>query len=104
MLSYEALRAIGIEWVNPSADGRRAGYYRRIARTREEPTVRQAEHRLIFAEAAYNTFMTKGVTKTQDNREIPTNAKIIGNKLQGTGQPRRVLSFRAKLLKLILEA
>lgn len=103
MLTHEELKALGVEWVNPSADGRRPGYFRKVPRTRVEPTIRQAEHRLKFAQTAYNTFGTRGVTQTTDSREIPANAQIIANGLAGTGQPRRVISTREKLIRLILE-
>ncbi len=97
------LKTLGIEWVSGSADGRRQGYFRKIPRTRVEPTIRQAEHRLIFAETAYETFGKRGVVMTQDDRQIPKNATIIANKIKGTGQSTKVLSQREKLIRLILE-
>ncbi len=101
MITHEELKALGVEWVNTSADGRRPGYFRKVPRTRVEPTVRQAEHRLKFSQTAYNTFGIRGVTKTTDNREIPANARTIADRLHGSGQIRRALSPREKLIKLI---
>lgn len=103
MILHEELKALGVEWVNPSMNGRRPGYFRKVPRTRVKPTVKQAKHRLLFAKTAYNTFGSRGVVKTQDDRQIPKNAAIIANKLQGTGQPRREPSLQEKLVKLILE-
>lgn len=95
------LEEIGLEWV--SSTERRKGYFRRIPRTRADPSIKQAQHRLKFSEIAYETFMTKGVFQTQDNREIPANAQIIANKLKGTGQPKRIPSLQERLLRLLLE-
>lgn len=103
MISYEELKALGVEWVNPSANGLRQGYFRKIPRTRHDPTIRQIEHRLKFAKTAYETYGQSGVVKTPDDRQIPKNAEIIAKKLRGTGQPRKVLSMKEKLLKLIIK-
>lgn len=103
MISRADLEAMGVEYVSGSADGRRQGYFRKIPRTRQAPSIRQCQHRLKFAETAYETFGARGVVKTQDDRRIPKNATIIADKLQGTGQPRKVLSQREKLIRLILE-
>lgn len=103
MISREDLEAMGVEYVSGSADGRRQGYFRKIPRTRKEPSIRQCEHRLVFTETANETFGARGVVKTPDNRQISSNAAKIGDKLRGTGQPRREPSMQEKLIRLILE-
>lgn len=102
MISLEILKELGVEWVRPSTDGNRPGYYRKIPRTRRDPSIRQLEHRLRFAEIAYETFGERGVIETPDDRQIPRNAEIIGRELRGTGQPRGEQSQREKLIRLIL--
>lgn len=104
MISYDALRALGIEWVEPSSDGRRPGYYRRIPMTRNDPTPAQAQHRLRFSQVAYNTYGTRGTDETLDRRQIPANAAVIGDELRGTGSPKPELSVKEKLLLLILKS
>lgn len=102
MISSEMLKGLGVEWVRPSEGGNRPGYFRKIARTRRDPSVRQLEHRLKFAETAYGTFGERGVIITSDDRQISKNAGIIGKKLMGTARPKDVLSQREKLIRLIL--
>lgn len=104
MISHEELKALGVEWVNPSTDGRRPGYFRKIPRTRQEPSIRQAEHRLLFSQTAHKTFGERGVIRTPDDRQIPQNANIIANKLQGSGRPEPKPTMTQKLFRLILEA
>lgn len=103
MITSEILKGLNVEWVKPSRDGNRPGYYRKIPTTRRDPTVRQLEHRLKFSEIAYGTFGDRGVVKTTDNRQIPRNAALIGRELMGTSQPRKALSQRERLMRLLLK-
>lgn len=103
MISSAELEALGVEFVEPSSDGRRPGYYRRIPKTRSEPTLAQAQHRLKFSRVSHSLYGTRGSVETLDRREVPINASRIGEELKGSGQPKEVFTPEQKLLKLILQ-
>lgn len=103
MISKERLAELGIEYIPLSADGKRAGYFRRIARNRLEPSLRQAQHRLLFSEISHNLYLNRGTVETHDHRQIPRNTYEIGRSLLGTGHPEQKPSLQEKLLLLVLK-
>ncbi len=102
MISREILKELNIEWVSPSADGRRQGYFRRISENRSQPTYLQARHRLLFSELSYSGFGQKGIEVQQDGRALPIHAANLGRNLKGTGRPKPKPSLEEKLLRLLI--
>ena len=97
------ISGVELEWVNrPGRDGR-AGYYRRVPVTRRSPTIAQAEVRLRFSEVANSTAGVHGVQVVEDKRAIPVNASLIGEKLRGVKQPKKVKTMQEKIIELILK-
>lgn len=103
MISQEILQELGIEWVSAGKDGRN-GYFRRIAPNRKSPSLRQAEHRLLFSETSHRLYMNRGTITTHDGRQIPRNAHGIERSLLGTGQPKQKPSLQERLLLLVLKS
>lgn len=73
---------IHLEWVNRLLKSGAPGYFRRVAGSRESPSVPQAEARLAFSEISTHTHNMRGTTETLDHREISRNADHIGNELR----------------------
>ena len=97
------IAGIELEWVNRISRDGRAGYYRRVPVTRRSPTIAQAEVRLRFSEVANSTAGVHGVQVVEDKRAIPMNAALIGEKLRGVKQPKKVKTMQEKIIELILK-
>jgi len=59
--------------------------------------------RLRFSEVANRTAGVRGVLVLADERAIPGNAALIGNKLRGMKHPKKEKTLQEKIIELILK-
>jgi len=68
------------EWVRPS--WRNGGYYRRVARTRQHPTIHQREFRYAASKAGREVVRQTGLVEYQ-GKLVPPMAAKVAEKLKG---------------------
>ncbi len=95
-------KVVVLEWVaRPNRLGE--GYWRRIPRTRAQPTKAQCEARLRFSELSSGAFPFKGTIETEDGRRIPALCEYLKEETEGFRYKREPEpTIREKLLRLLL--
>ena len=81
-------------------NGPKRKFFRIRPYTYDFPTKKQLEHRLKFAEEAFNRFGTKGTVKLPDGREINKVVYELGQVLKKPKEPKPILTDE-QLLRIL---